>query len=119
MIDDLGVVVWTRKTNAKVHLQVTGRMREVLLRVERDSQRYLWPRQASIYQDPASAPMLSVQFGRLCKEAGIEGKTFHCLRSSFIMAVEERDGIGAAMLAAGHANEKTTRHYLRPLPAVA
>lgn len=50
--------------------------------VEPAHEKWVLPDMARQYQE--CPELLSVQFGRLCKKAHVEGKSFHCFRHAFI-----------------------------------
>ena len=75
-------------------------------------QPYVFPTQRTCTLDPEKRARLSVQFGRLMTELGIEGKTFHCLRHSFVTRLTKAgktlEEIGRLV---GHSSAETTAGY--------
>jgi integrase len=115
------LIVHTRKREARVALPFNepliggGELAGVLLAVIMDgdnSQPYCFPVQRKCILDPEKRARLSVQFGRLLTSLGIEGKSFHCLRHSFVTRLNKAgktlEEIGRFV---GHANEETTKGY--------
>jgi len=86
------IVVWTQKSETRVALPLknaligNGELQPILMAMMCDHARdpkYCFPVQRAIINDPERRAGLSVAFGRILVELGIEGKSFHCLRHSF------------------------------------
>jgi integrase len=123
------LVVWTEKRDKRVSLKIddmgqTGRaalllawnnVKHGMLSVS-SSPMYIFPEEAAITLDARRRSLHSKQFGKLCKEAGIEGKTFHSLRRTFITDAKKK-GIPMEHIAAqvGHSSTKTTEAYVSPI----
>lgn len=107
------LVVWTDKANKRVDVPVSGQISGVLGRLSETDITYCFPRQREISLDPKRRPLLSVQFSRLCKKAGIEGRSFHCLRhtnaSALVQAGSSLDEVAKRL---GHSSTKTTQGYV-------
>lgn len=116
-----GIVVHTRKRDARVALSFKdpliggGELTAVIMGLMMESdprQPYVFPAQRTCTLDPEKRARLSVQFGRLMTELGIEGKTFHCLRHSFVTRLAKAgktlEDIGRLV---GHASTTTTEVY--------
>lgn len=103
--------VWTDKKDRRVSLPMTGRMQGALLFLPK-SERYVFPDRASIANDPERRSNLSTEFGRICKQAGIIGKSFHCLRHTYVTeALKNNVPIEHISRAVGHTTEEMTRRY--------
>lgn len=107
------VIVWTDKTNTRVDLPLTAAIESALAQVSSTHIQYVFPEQREVILDPKRRSLLSIQFTRLCKKAGINGKTFHCLRHTYAsrrhgegLTVED---IGAEL---GHRGTDTTKLYI-------
>jgi integrase len=120
-ITDAEIIVHTQKRDARVALPFSdpliggGELSRVLMgmMMEGDTrQPYCFPVQRICILDPEKRALLSVQFGRLMTELGIEGKTFHCLRHSFVTRLSKSgktlEDIGRLV---GHASTSTTEVY--------
>lgn len=116
------LVVWTRKAERRVALPIDdpliggGKLRMVIMALLEDHSHhpaYVFPEEREVILDPARRARLSVYYGRLLTELGIEGKSFHCLRHAFATrlakAGKSLEDIGRLI---GHANAKTTAGYV-------
>jgi integrase len=56
--------------------------------------------------------LLSLQFSRLCERHGVDGKSFHCLRHTFVTELR-RQGKSFADIAelVGHSSIEMTKGY--------
>lgn len=114
------ICVWTEKRDKRVTPALMepenalGCWTEALYKVEKTSEKYLFPTQRCIHLDPNSRSTLSVQFIRICEKLGIEGKTFHCLRASYCTACDKA-GVPIEHIArhVGHSDAATTKGYIR------
>lgn len=113
-IGQVRLVVWTDKTNTRINLP-SGKA--VLAALDRDGihSQYLFPEERGIVLDPKRRATLSTQFSRLCKRAGINGKTFHCLRHTYATR-RMREGLTVEDIGAelGHRGTAVTNLYLHP-----
>jgi integrase len=107
------IVVWTDKRDKRVSLPMTPRLKRIKNASPRASKRYVHPGLSKTYQTKGSAH-LSVYFGRQLKKIGIEGGTFHSLRSTFSQNWQHLGkSVDEIRIALGHDDEKTTKdHYL-------
>jgi integrase len=112
------IVVWTDKRDKRVSLPLDhiacglGALIPYLDQIPKEDDEFCFPEQKAIIEDPKARARISASFGRLLKDCGIEGKSFHCLRHSFVtrlaaMGVSLKD-IGAYV---GHSDESTTEGY--------
>lgn len=120
------LIVWTRKRDKRVALPLNDELREALGKHVNGSQ-YLFPTQRALAASLGLKGQLSEQFGQILIRAGIEGRSFHCLRSTAALDMRERliasgcteehaEEIVAAIL--GHSSVTTTQqHYLWGKPA--
>ena len=111
------IVVWTEKRDRRVCLpvneEVTPGLAEALALVPYNTTPYLFPEQREILLDPPRRARFSVYFGRLCKKAGIKGKSFHGLRHARI-SEWSKAGFSLDQCAefAGHKSTRTTEGYV-------
>jgi integrase len=117
-ISSTHIVVWTDKRDKRVSLPLDhiatglGALIPYLEQIPQLASGICFPEQKAIIEDPKARARISASFGRLLKDCGIEGKSFHCLRHSFVtrlaaMGVSLKD-IGAYV---GHSDESTTEGY--------
>lgn len=109
------IVVWTQKRDRRVELPLEpDSLRRAVDSIEKTDKTYCFPREREIVMDPKRRSILSVQFGRLCTKCGIEGRSFHDLRSSYCSA-QDAAGIPIEHIsrAVGHSNTLTTKGYIR------
>ena len=87
------LIVWTGKRDKRVAMPLSnpligsGELKMVLLGVAEDARpgaRYIFPDAHKIVTDPTDRAKVSVYYGRLLDQIGIEGKSFHCLRHAFV-----------------------------------
>lgn len=115
------VVVWTRKTGARIALPLSdplvgaGVLVPLLMELTMEhmhNRQFCFPKERTVVLDPMKRAKLSVQFGRLAGSCGIE-KTFHCLRHSFAtrLAATGKSVVDIGRLL-GHSNTATTQGYI-------
>ncbi len=117
-------VVWTQKGETRVALPLKdpligkGELSVIFMEMMMDHNnhpQYCFPKQRAIAQDPNKRSGLSVQFGRILADLGIEGKSFHCFRHAFATRLSKAgktvEEIGRLV---GHApgSTKTTKGYV-------
>lgn len=75
-------------------------------------EKYVFPAQCEIDKDVSRRATLSVYYGRMLARIGITGKSFHCLRHSFVSRCHEA-GKTLEQIAVwvGHSSEETTKIY--------
>ena len=114
------LIVHTKKTDARICIPLTHPLvgRGAVLRMleklskEKTSETYVFPEQMMIDKDPTKRAKLSVYYGRMLGRIGISGKSFHCLRHSFVSRCREA-GKTLEQIAVwvGHSSESTTQLY--------
>jgi integrase len=107
------VICWTDKRNRRVEVPVaTDRMAAVLDEISKTDPTHLFPGARHIILDNDRRSYLSIQFGRLCRRAGIAGKSFHCLRYTYAHAqAEAGKPLWYIARRMGHSNTHMTSHY--------
>ena len=74
--------------------------------------KYVFPLQAEIDKDPKRRATLSVYYGRMLKRLDITGKSFHCLRHSFVSRCSQAGkSLEDIALWVGHSSTETTEIY--------
>jgi integrase len=120
------IITWTRKRNARVALPIGDPLigggllgliiLEMMDNIKPTKTPFIFPAEAALINDPSTQTQVSAGFVRLFKAAGIEDKTFHCLRHSFATRLSKagktEEEIGTLI---GHADVKTTRGYIHYL----
>lgn len=108
------VVVWTEKRDRRVSLPLEPKvLADAIAAVPPNNTRFLFPEEAAIYDDLARRPRFSVYFQRILQRLGIEGKSFHDLRSSFIADCLQRGiPIEHISYSVGHMQITTTQRYV-------
>ncbi|MEZ5275530.1 MAG: tyrosine-type recombinase/integrase [Opitutaceae bacterium] len=112
------IIVWTRKSGARVALPMNdpliggGILFDLLGKIPILSPKFVFPVERVVAIDPSARPQLSVQFGRLLKQADVSGKCFHCFRHSFATRLSLA-GVDLSSVARliGHRSEETTKVY--------
>lgn len=106
------IVVWTDKRNKRVAVPISLEVSSLISSLPVEDARYLFPVERKLVLDPSRRAALSVQFVRMCERTGITGKTFHCLRHTFVQRHRELgdswDSIASAL---GHSCDETTKGY--------
>lgn len=119
------VIVHTGKTNQRIEQPMTETLTELLTEIPVESSKYLFPEQRDIILDVKRRAYLSVQFGRLCAKAGVQGKSFHSLRhtaateannssdkEALVRKLVEHLSLKDAQKLLGHASSDTTKRYV-------
>lgn len=109
------IVVWTQKRDKRVELPLEPEaLRNAVSALPMDDEKYVFPNQALIIRNQEMRSTLSRQFTDLCERAGIKGKSFHCLRATYISACDAA-GIPIEHIArsVGHSRTATTSGYIR------
>jgi integrase len=109
------IIVWTDKRNKRVVLPMDHPdLVDAVASIKPLSNQYVFPDQRDAYLDPKRRANFSTYFRRWAEEAGVKGKTFHDLRSSFISDAAKRGvPIDYIRKLAGHSDEQTTRGYIK------
>lgn len=118
-IGDSEIVVWTLKYDARVAIPLSEPLigdgalaMTILAMMSGGDKKYVFPEQRREMLDPAKRAKFSVYFTRIARRLGIEGKSFHCLRHSFVTRLKRSgkslEEIGRIV---GHAHEETTKGY--------
>jgi len=108
------IKVWTRKRNVDVYLPLDElAVSMAIAMIPRDDPKYCFPIERYITNEPKDRHRLSKYFQRLCEMAGIEGKSFHCLRHTYATECA-RKGKSMPHIAAdlGHRHLTTTEQYI-------
>jgi integrase len=107
------IIVWTDKRDRRVVLDLHPVLLDAISAIPPINTEYVFPEQRAIVMDVTKRANLSTQFRRICESLDIHGKTFHDLRSSYIVACK-REGIEIQHIAqnVGHISTTTTRGYM-------
>ena len=108
------IKVWTRKRNTPVCLPLDEpELQRAIAMIRHDDAQYCYPLERYISNEPKDRHRLSKYFQRLCEMAGIEGKSFHCLRHTYATECA-RKGKSMPHIAAdlGHRHLTTTELYI-------
>jgi integrase len=119
-LEDGVIRLKTAKTNTLVEYGAVTTLGKLLAMCEGNGTPYVFPTQRSIYLSKDGCATLSTEFRRLCARAGVSGKTFHGLRTTFIQktkpskAEELLDEMATLQTAraVGHKGVETTKIYL-------
>ena len=117
-ISDTHMVVWTQKRDKRVSLPLghiatgLGKLCQYLEEIEKEDDVFCFPRQRATVEYPKARARLSSKFSKLLKEYGIEGRSFHSLRHSFVTRLA---GMGLSITDigryVGHSDTSTTEGY--------
>ena len=120
-ISDSHLTVWTIKQDKRVKLPLAnpliggGVLRECFEEIEYQDKKYCFPDWAEAAKDPKKRSRFSVYFSRFLDRVGIEGKSFHCFRHSFVSRVKTESYDSSLEKIAswvGHSHVETTKGYL-------
>ena len=106
-------IVWTDKRDRRVALDLDPRLADVIAAIAPINSQYVFPEERALYKDTRRKANLSTYFRRICAAVDIHGKTFHDLRSSFIVDCKKR-GLPMEHIAesVGHRSTTTTKGYI-------
>jgi len=112
------LIVHTNKRNKRVALDLDlpylgeGLIPDLLRKVPENSGIYFFPEEKVLYDRDPACKTWSTSFRNWAKYAGIEGKSFHCLRHAFVTRLRE-DGMSYDKIGelVGHSSEETTKGY--------
>lgn len=109
------IAVWTQKRDKRVELPLDpAELAKAIDSIERWDPEFIFPRARDLILDPKRRSGLTVQFKRLCERVGIEGKSFHGLRSTYITeCVKAGIPMPHIAVAVGHSSTATTEGYVR------
>jgi integrase len=114
------IIVHMQKTDVRVAIPLAepliggGELGRIMLEMSDDAAagKFCFPKQRKLVNDPARRHHLSMQYGRLLSSCGIEHRSFHCLRHSFVTrlnhAGKSLEEIGRVV---GHSSAKVTEGY--------
>jgi integrase len=120
-ISDSHLTVWTVKQDKRVRLPLSnpliggGVLRKCFEEIEYKDKKYCFPDWAEAAKDPKKRSRFSVYFNRFLGRLGIEGKSFHCFRHSFVSRVKAESYDSSLEKIAswvGHSRVETTKGYL-------
>lgn len=107
------IIVWTAKRDKRVELPLEPIALAGAVSAIPCINEFCFPAQREIAQDAKRRSLLSVQFSRLCKSEGIEGKSFHSLRHHYVTDAYERGlSLDHIRQRVGHSSTETTRGYV-------
>jgi integrase len=111
------LAVWTTKRDRRVALPLQPDiLAETFAIMERKHPVYLFNRQRVIVSDTKARYTLSAHFSVILGKLGIKGKSFHCLRATYISdCCAKGIPIEHISQSVGHWNPATTMGYIRPL----
>jgi integrase len=112
------LTVHTKKTDARICLPLMdpliggGVLLKILTDIEVRHDDYCFPEQRALDMDPSKRATLSTYYGRMLARLNISGKSFHCLRHSFVTRCKkEGKTLEEIALWVGHSSEQTTEIY--------
>ena len=112
------LTIHTKKSGARICLPLMdeliggGELIKVLADLEVNDNTYCFPEQRELDIDPSRRATLSVYYGRMLSRLGIEGKSFHSLRHSFVSRCRKHGkNLEDIALWVGHSSAKTTEIY--------
>ncbi len=104
----------TDKTNVEVRVPIKPAIQSKLRKLaEMSHNNYLFPDEAAEYQDISKRSSFSKEFERFLKQkAGIEGRSFHCLRHAYATnSTKKTIPMAITQKRLGHAHQHTTQGY--------
>jgi integrase len=112
------LIVHTKKTDTRICLPLDhkllggGELVKLLADIEVSNKTYVFPQQCELDKDVSRRATLSTYYGRMLARLGIEGKSFHSLRHSFVSRCrQEGESLEEVALWVGHSSAKTTEIY--------
>lgn len=107
------MVVWTDKKDTRVALPIGDELCQGIVAIPTNTKKHCFPEQRAMICDVHQRSTLSVQFQRLLADAGIQGKSYHCLRHTLATELNaEGESIEAIAKALGHGSTRATKGYL-------
>lgn len=116
---ELGTIsVWTQKRDRRVSLFLEPKVMEVIQALPMEHEQFVFPMERATVRDPMVRARLSSYFWKILRSCGIFGRSFHCLRATYITDCKER-GIPMEHIreSVGHWSRQTTEGYVRPRDA--
>lgn len=108
------VVVWTDKSNARVEIPITDRVRRLVESLPRSDPRFVFPAEQAVISDPRKRSSISVYFCRFLKSLGLSGYSFHSLRATMATSMAIKGAtVEEIAKALGHKGTAVTRSYIR------
>jgi len=108
------VRVWTSKGGSRVEVPMTNRVLRLIASIQTGDHKYVFPNEREIVNDVNRRALLSVNFGRFLKSAGLDGYSFHSLRATYATTMANQgatlDEIAEAL---GHKGTEVTKAYVR------
>ena len=114
------LTVHTKKRDARICLPLGheliggGCLLKLLGRLKEDarSKKYVFPKQRELDLNPSRRSTLSVYYTRMLNRLNIEGKSFHCLRHSFVSRCARKGKtLEDIAIWVGHSSSSTTETY--------
>lgn len=108
------IVVWTMKMDKRIDLPIEPqRLQDIIDNLINEDPQYVFPFQRAMHTGQLFQAYLSTDFTRILRNLGIKGKSFHCLRHTYIEACHSA-GMPMPHIAqnVGHSHTATTRGYL-------
>ena len=116
--EDKTLIVHTKKSDARICLPLMddliggGILVKLMSELEVRHDKYCFPEQRELDLDPSRRSTLSVYYGRMLSRIGIEGKSFHSLRHSFVSRCRKAGKtLEDVALWVGHSSSETTKTY--------
>lgn len=110
------MIVWTDKRNRRVEILIGKELYEGISLIPANGRRTCFPAQ-SVMAAGRLRSNLSVEFMRILANAGVKGKSFHCLR---VTLASELNAAGVTMediaTALGHGSKESTKVYVKEIP---
>lgn len=114
------IIVHMQKTDGRVAVPLSepliggGELGQIILEMSEEASagKFCFPDERKLINDPAKRHHLSMQYGRLLTSCGIDDRSFHCLRHSFVTRLKHAgktlEEIGKVV---GHSSTKITEGY--------
>jgi len=126
-LDDKTLIIHTKKTDTRICIPLddplvgNGAVLKMLKNLSKDKldEKFVFPAQNEIDRDVSRRATLSVYYGRMLARLKIKGKSFHCLRHSFVSRCRKHGkSLEQIALWVGHSSEETTKIYDHQGPRV-
>lgn len=108
------LIVWTDKRDARVEIPLTKELAHGIASIPKNNKVHCFPPQDAAGRHPTKRCKLSVEFKRILEGAGVENRSFHCLRSTLATELKIKgESLEEIAKALGHSNTRTTEGYIR------
>jgi integrase len=108
------IIVWTDKRDTRIELPLHEQVVKALAYIPQSRTAHCFPEQDATARNAKQRSILSVQFSRLLEACGIEGHSYHDLRSTLATELHvNENSLEEIAKALGHRSTRVTKGYIR------